>query len=159
MFCSRCGSPLEPNSVACSHCGRRIGDPTGAVAASRLESHLRTLAILWIVLSGLFLIPAFILMIFGQTAHFIFRGQDTMPAIFPLLVFIASGSLILIAGGGICVGLGLLQRRPWARVAAIILGCFSLFHPPFGTALGIYTLWVLLADEHGNEYRYLSQAN
>ena len=27
---------------------------------------------------------------------------------------------------------------------AIMLGCFSLLDMPFGTALGIYTLWVLL---------------
>jgi hypothetical protein len=32
----------------------------------------------------------------------------------------------------------------------------ALFHPPFGTALGIYTLWVLLSDENGSEYNYLA---
>src|SRR6266852_3303715 len=46
-----------------------------------------------------------------------------------------------------CVGWGLLQRQPWARTIAIVLGILALFHPPFGTALGIYTLWVLLAAE------------
>ena len=50
-----------------------------------------------------------------------------------------------------------MQRAPWARTTAIILGVLALFHPPLGTALGVYTLWVLVADEHGDEYRYLAR--
>jgi hypothetical protein len=49
--------------------------------------------------------------------------------------------------GGVCVGLGLMQRAPWARTAAIVLGVLALFHPSFGTASGVYSLWVLLGDE------------
>jgi hypothetical protein len=65
---------------------------------------------------------------------------------------------VILAAGGMCVGLGLMQRAPWARMAGIILGALALFHPPFGTALGVYSLWVLLADENGDEYRYLTRA-
>ncbi len=54
--------------------------------------------------------------------------------------------------------MGLTQCRPWARIVAIILGVLALFHPPVGTALGVYTLWVLLSDEHGTEYQYLVRA-
>jgi len=32
MFCARCGTQLQPNSVACLTCGRRIGDPVSAIA-------------------------------------------------------------------------------------------------------------------------------
>lgn len=157
MFCNRCGSPLEPNLVACLKCGRRVGDPTGAIAQSRLERHLQTLSILWMAISGLFLIPAAGLMIFGRGIHFVLHNRDPLPELFPLLMYLAGSTLFILAAGGICVGLGLMQRRPWARVAAIILGVLALFHPPFGTALGIYTLWVLLADENGDEYRYLTR--
>jgi len=159
MYCNRCGSPLEPNSVACSNCGRRIGDPTGAVAHSRLERHLQTLSILWMAISGLFVIPAAGLMIFGRGMHFVVREREPFQEVFPLFMYLAGGTLLILAAGGICVGLGLMQRRPWARAAAIILGVLALFHPPFGTALGIYTLWVLLADENGDEYRYLTRAS
>jgi len=69
---------------------------------------------------------------------------------------VAGGSLTILAAGGVCVGLGLIQRRAWARITAIILGGLALFHPPFGTALGTYTLWVLLADKHGDQYGYLT---
>jgi hypothetical protein len=61
-----------------------------------------------------------------------------------------------VGAGGILVGWGLMRRQPWARIVAIVLGVISLFHPPIGTALGIYTLWVLLADEGGLEYRRIA---
>jgi hypothetical protein len=58
----------------------------------------------------------------------------------------------------VCVGWGLMQHQPWARIAAIVLGVLAIFHPPLGTALGIYTLWVLLADEGGLEYQRMTRA-
>jgi len=156
MFCNRCGTELQPDFLVCPKCGRQIGDPVAGLAKARLESHLRTLGILWMVISGLFLFPALGLMIFGRGIHFVLHQQEQLPGFLPLLLSIAGGSLLILAAGGICVGLGLMHHLPWARVAAIILGVLALFHPPFGTALGIYTLWVLLADEHGDEYRYLA---
>jgi hypothetical protein len=53
----------------------------------------------------------------------------------------------------------LLKHQSWARIAAIVLGIVSLLHPPFGTALGIYTLWVLLSDQGGVEYDRLARAS
>ena len=157
MFCSRCGAELQPDFVACPKCGRRIGDPVGAVAQSRLENHLRTLGILWMVIGCLFLIPAFVLMIFGGSIHLFLHRQEPFHGLVPLFLFLAGASFLILAAGGICVGLGLMQHQPWARIIAIILGVLALFHFPVGTALGVYTLWVLLADESGEEYRHLAR--
>jgi hypothetical protein len=55
--------------------------------------------------------------------------------------------LIILALPGIITGLGLLKFRPWARILAIILGVLHLLSFPFGTALGVYTLVVLLNAE------------
>lgn len=158
MFCNRCGAQLQPDAVACPNCGKHIGDPISALAQSRLQRHLHIVGILWIALGALFAIPAAFLLLIGSSAHIILHRQDFLPGFLPLLISIAAGTLLILAVGGICVGLGLMQYRHWARVTAIILGVLALFHPPFGTALGIYTLWVLLADESGNEYDYLARS-
>jgi len=47
----------------------------------------------------------------------------------------------------IAVGVPLRQRKPWARLVALMLGGVDLLLLPYGTALGIYTLWVLLNEE------------
>jgi hypothetical protein len=159
MFCNRCGAQLQPDFVACPNCGKRIGDPVSAVAQSRLELHLHIVGILWIALGALFAVPAAALLFFGAGIRIILHRQAVLPGLLPLLVTVAAGTLLILAAGGIGVGVGLMQRRPWARVAAIVLGVLALFHPPFGTALGIYTLWVLLADESGSEYNYLARSS
>jgi len=158
MFCTRCGAQLQSDSQACPGCGRRLGDPVRAIAQSRLERHLHTLGILWMAIGGLFFIPAILLLVFGGSFHFVIHDHDPFPGFLPLFLYIAGGTFAILAAGGFCVGLGLTQRQPWARIVAIILAVLALFHPPFGTALGIYTLWVLLADDHGDEYRYLSRS-
>ena len=55
--------------------------------------------------------------------------------------------LIVLSLPGIIAGLGLLKYRPWARILAIILGVLHLLSFPFGTALGVYTLVVLLSAD------------
>jgi hypothetical protein len=47
---------------------------------------------------------------------------------------------------------GLFERQPWARILGIVVGFLALLRFPFGTALGIYTLWVLLPENSGREY-------
>jgi len=55
--------------------------------------------------------------------------------------------LLILSLPGIIAGVGLLKFRPWARIVAIILGALHLLSFPFGTALGVYTLIVLLNPE------------
>jgi hypothetical protein len=47
----------------------------------------------------------------------------------------------------IVVGWGLLKRKSWSRIAGLVLGCLGLLSFPFGTALGIYSLWTLTKPE------------
>jgi len=55
--------------------------------------------------------------------------------------------LIVVSIPGIIGGIGLLRRHSWARIVALIIGAADLFDIPIGTALGIYTFWVLMRDE------------
>jgi hypothetical protein len=65
-------------------------------------------------------------------------------AIFTLLALIA----IVWGVAHVVVGVPLRRRRPWARIMALMLGSVDLLLLPYGTALGIYALWVLL-NENG----------
>jgi len=43
-------------------------------------------------------------------------------------------------------GYGLLKRKRWAKIAAIIAGVVASMFAPFGTALCVYTLWFLFSE-------------
>jgi hypothetical protein len=71
----------------------------------------------------------------------------------------ALGLLLLFkALAGFAAGWGLLQRESWARPLTLVLGFISLIDFPIGTALGIYTIWVLLSSGADEEYGQLSRA-
>lgn len=57
------------------------------------------------------------------------------------LLFLISGVLDIIAG------IGVLKLKQWGRILALILAILNLLAFPIGTAVGIYTLWVLLSRD------------
>ena len=64
-------------------------------------------------------------------------------AVFTTLALIA----ILWGAAHIVVGVPLRRRLAWARLIALMLGSVDVLLLPYGTALGIYTLWVLLSED------------
>jgi len=74
-----------------------------------------------------------------------------------ILTAIGSGVGLLLCGialfvallsvPGIIGGIGLLRLRPWARYLVLILAVLDLFNIPIGTAVGAYSIWVLVHDE------------
>jgi len=58
-------------------------------------------------------------------------------------------AIIAIAWGAahVVVGVPLRRHRPWARLLALMLGAVDLLLLPYGTALGVYAIWVLLNEE------------
>ena len=159
MFCSQCGAEIQPGYHVCPKCGRVVQWPTSGLAQSRLERHLRILAVLWMLVGTLWLIPALALMGIASWVHIEVPSAEAVArSLGPFVLFMLAWSLLIVGAGGICVGWGLTQHQSWARLTAIILGVLALFHPPLGTALGVYTLWVLLADEGGLEYRRMARA-
>ncbi len=159
MYCDSCGAAIQAGQGYCTKCGKPIIGPVMA-GSSRAAQHGQLLAILWIAYSALSLVGGVVLMII---AHHMFprfqpfRGfEPGMPPppffVHGLLIFI--GVVLLVkSAAGIIAGAGLLQRQAWSRILAILLGCVSLINIPFGTALGIYTLWVLLSPNAEAEYQ------
>jgi hypothetical protein len=153
MFCDQCGVQVPGQARFCPSCGKAFGGaaPVSAPARGRVARHVKVVAILWLVVSGFRLLSAVALMGIGGGRIYIpgmpFFVHQMLSGIG--FVFLAGAILGLITGGY------LLQRESWARTLAIILGILNLFDLPFGTALGIYTLWVLLPAESEREYRQL----
>lgn len=157
MFCSACGAPLQPHLTVCPNCQRPIPTVSPVPLPGRLDRHLNILGTLWVIAGALFVIPGMVLMMISGVVRVAVPATETVGRfVAPFVLSVIGGSLFLVAAGGIFVGWGLLKHQPWARVAAIVLGIVSLLHPPFGTALGIYTLWVLLSDQGGVEYDRLA---
>jgi hypothetical protein len=126
----------------------------------RVRQNLQPLGITWIVLSLL----GFVRGVFGALVlrHLVHGGIfNDAPAFLPhlmgSLVPIIEFSSISLGAIGVSVGWGLLARQPWARVVAMIFGIVSLIKIPFGTALGIYTLWVLGSGESAAEWDVISR--
>jgi hypothetical protein len=66
-----------------------------------------------------------------------------MAAAFTTLAVIA----IIWGVAHVAVGVPLRRRKSWARLVALMLGSVDLMLLPYGTALGIYAMWVLLNEE------------
>jgi hypothetical protein len=154
MYCDSCGVKMQNYQRYCPACGKPAAAIPFMPTQGRIAGHLRLLGILWLAVSALSIIPAFVLLTFFRPGVYEFAEMPNF--VHGLLQFIGMlllGSAVL----GIITGWGLLERQPWARMLAIVLGCFSLIHMPFGTALGIYTLWTLLPARSEEEYRQLAR--
>jgi hypothetical protein len=161
MFCDSCGAALQVGQGYCTRCSKQVIGPVVA-GSGRVARHAHLLGILWIAYSALSLIGGAVLMIvshtiFGPLGLPSMRGGPPM-FIRPLLSAIAV-VLLVKAAVGIAAGLGLLQRQDWGRILAIVLGVVSLINIPFGTALGIYTLWVLVSPGADKEYEALARGS
>jgi len=48
---------------------------------------------------------------------------------------------------GLIGGIGVIKHQPWARIVLLVVGILNLLFVPFGTILGIYTIWVLMHED------------
>src|ERR1700733_14149046 len=117
-----------------------------------MAQHVKILGVLHIVLGGLGVLGAITaLLVFGGVSALVAadHSPDSVAAI-PILGVIGGFVFIFVMAislPGLIIGIGLVQFRPWARVAGIVVSALDLLGFPFHTALGIYGLWVLLNRE------------
>lgn len=167
MYCDRCGSSLTPSSQFCSSCGKHVigaGNLSSSAVYDpseyRVRRHiqrlatlwiiqgaLRLLLILWIAVGGRMFFPPFFE--HGRFGMFFFPSFAWGPVLAVLSVFCVLHFVL---------AWGLYERRLWARYLGLVLGFLALVRFPFGTALGIYTIWVLLPESSGREYQRLAHA-
>lgn len=112
-----------------------------------MESQVKTVGVLWIiygVLGVLFGMMFFALM-FGLS--FLPEIDVEAPIILRTVGIGVGAFFVILSIPEIFAGLGLLKRREWGRILALVLAFLSLIEFPLGTALGIYSLVVLLKSD------------
>jgi hypothetical protein len=165
MFCSGCGHALEVGQPVCPQCGRPVTPAAPPVPGYEFQlasysNKVRTLGIFWIVYAGFSLIAGFVGLSFAKA--FMAGGFEpwthgSMPPtwIFPAAIHFAwiflVGRVVLCA----VAGWGLMEHTEWGRIVAIVAAILCLIKIPFGTALGIATLVILLGYRNTTLYQQL----
>ena len=173
QFCTKCGKPIVGSAALSSPSLGQAEAPAAAAAAApdgRVRRNIRGLAILWMISGILRLMGIGWMMIFGRMFFPFMRGWrgpvvwpfggrwgldvPFMPGLFSVGIFLGLFGVLHLV-----LAWGLFEREPWARMLGLVLGLLALVRFPFGTALGIYTMWVLLPVACGEEYEGLMRAS
>ena len=178
MYCDRCGSSLAPTARFCGTCGKALY-PTSAPAMpgtpaapsmvtagydGRVRRHVQALALLWCINGILRLLEVFSFYVIGRTfwpwlGHMFLSRVPFGFGAFP--VFSWLWALPFLAFFGVVhlfLAWSLYERKPWARALGLVVAFLALVRFPLGTALGVYTIWVLLPESSGREYDRMAQA-
>lgn len=168
MFCSRCGGPLAPGQAFCPQCGLPVGAavppmppvPNLAFQVENYRGKIRVLAIVWFVYAGLSLLIGLAGLTFAR--HLFWggfgpwmNGANPPVWIFPAILRFAWGALVVRTALASVAAWGLLEHERWGRIVAIIAAILSLIKFPLGTAMGIWTLVVLLGYRNATLYEQL----
>ena len=119
---------------------------------NRMETHVKVVAILYMVMGALNLCAALLFGLgLGIAQIALGMSGDPDAGLAMPIVGLAGGALVLflliLSIPPIIVGVGLMRHREWARISGIIIAALLIFHFPIGTAVGIYGLWALLNGE------------
>lgn len=183
-FCPRCGAAVAAPAVAgASHQQAYAAGPyppTAQPVASvgmpywprpRVQPNLQTLGVMWCVYAlyrvigaaiGILVLRVVTLRSLGGPGwpfHRLYDGLNgwgqhggLLAALIPVIAVVTVVSVALSA----FVGWSLLNRKPWGRTLAIIAAVLALLKFPFGTALGVYTLWVMAPAASGAEWESIA---
>ena len=115
-----------------------------------MTGHVKVVGILWIVWGAVGLIIGLFVASLLIGAGLIAKIEGGEPEALSILTIIATfitGLFLILSLPDIIVGIGILKHQQWGRILGFILAALNLLSIPFGTALGIYTLYVLLSPE------------
>ncbi len=169
MFCSGCGQALVPGQGICPQCGRPATAPVPPIPGMQfqLETYagkIKALSVVWFIYAGLAALTGFMGIAFanaflsgrfgwmhGPWGHGPFAPEWMFPGMlhFVWVTLVARVALAFLAGWG------LMERTQWGRIVAIVAAFLCLLKFPFGTAIGIWTLVVLLGYRNATLYEQL----
>lgn len=89
----------------------------------------------------------FMLVVGGGLIGGLISGDEI---VIPITFFVGTAIafwLVVVSVPGIIGGIGLLKYKSWARYLVLVLAILDLINIPIGTAIGVYSIWVLAQDE------------
>jgi hypothetical protein len=129
----------------------------------QLESYsakVGALAVFWFAYAGVSLLLGFAALTFAKTmmsggfGHWM-RGPLPPFWMGPAFLHLIWVALVLRAALALVAGWGLMEHTQWGRMVAIVAAILNLIKFPFGTALGIATLVILLGYRNSSLYEQL----
>jgi hypothetical protein len=119
-----------------------------------MKKHVDLVGTLYMIAGGLTLLVALSMLSLGLGAVALTGSGGSVDVRQGIPVLLAVGAFAALAGiafvwavAHLWSGMALRRCGPWARAIAIVLAVLNLFVLPFGTALGIYALWVLMNEQ------------
>ena len=116
-----------------------------------MKSHVDFLGILFIVWGLLTVVVGVSTLALGIGAATLITsasGGGQVAAGITAAVFTALALMAILWGAAhVIVGVPLRRCTPWSRLTALMLGSVDLLLLPYGTALGVYALYVLLRED------------
>jgi hypothetical protein len=116
-------------------------------------SHVDLVGVLFVVWGGLTILVGASTLALGIAAATLIssasaEGRGAFAASVTAVAFTVL-ALLAVLWGAVHVGVGVQvrRRRHWSRVGALLLGSVDLLLLPYGTALGVYALWILLRED------------
>lgn len=119
---------------------------TGLCEDFPMRTHLTVLGAVYMAVGCFWLVIAFIVFM-SVAGGGLLSGDVKAIATTSGVAVILAVAFAILAAPAVVTGLALYRHRPWARLPGLILGCLVLPAIPFGTLLGIYTLWALTRAE------------
>jgi hypothetical protein len=111
-----------------------------------MRQHITVVAAIRIGFSALWFLIAMIAFValFGTG---LLTGNEDARSILTIIGTAVASFFVLLSVPGIIAGIGLFRYQPWARILTMVLAFLDLFNIPVGTAVGAYTIWVLMQEE------------
>ena len=113
-----------------------------------MKTHVQIVAVLHLAFGAVSLLGAItVLTCLGLAGSIVLsQGEHEAAGILGIVAVVLGAFLFVLALPELIGGWALFTGRRWARPLVAVLGILQLINIPFGTALGIYTLWVLARE-------------
>lgn len=111
-----------------------------------MDKHVTAVAVIHIGFGALGLLAALVVFLAVAGAGFLSGDLQAM-LVTSGIASLVGGFLAITSLPSVIGGFGLLQRKNWARILILVVAVFDVLNVPIGTAVTVYTFWVLLQDE------------